>query len=221
MTDESAAKPGEDQGNPYTAPTAELGEPWGKGDPELEAIRRANLPEEAYLKMLVRANLGAAVLFGAAACYFLSFPIRHALGQIDAPWVYHPNWVVFFALLSAAPILSALGAYGLHRRKPWAIRVVSMLVFVYLIIWVFPLLNRATPAPVLHFVTGAVMALAVTIPFLNLWDLRHSAVLGRDYVRVMDATSYVRVKPKLPLSLRLIMIALALISLGLAYLSST
>jgi hypothetical protein len=215
MVDQPPAEQHEDPVNPYAAPSRELGEPWGTGDPELEAIRRANLADEAYLNILVRANFVFAAMSCAFGGYYLSFPLRHAFGQIDAPWVAKPNWVALFVLLSITPILCILGGYGLHRRKPWAIFVETLLVLSLLMIWVFPLLNRDEPTPLLHFVAGAVFGLCITTPFLNVWDLKDSAVFRLDYLNVVEATSYIKVKAKLPLSLRLMMGVFALIFLGL------
>jgi hypothetical protein len=215
MADQPLTEPYEAVVNPYLAPARELGQPWGTGDQELEAIRRANLTDEAYLKILVRANFVIAAGICAFGGYYLSFPLRHAFGQIDAPWVAKPNWVALFALLLIMPILCILGGYGLHRRKSWAIFVETLLVLTLLIFWVLPLLNREEPTPLLHFVVGAVFGLCLTTPFLNVWDLKDSVVFRRDYLRVVEATSYIKVKAKLPLSLRLMMGAFALIFLGL------
>jgi hypothetical protein len=216
MADQARTEPDEDPANPYLAPTRELGQLWGTGDLELEAIRRANLADEAYLKILVRANFVIAAMICAFGGYYLSFPIRHVLGQIDAQWVGKPNWIAFYGLLVIMPILSILAGYGLHRRKPWAILVETLVVLSLLIFWVFPLLNRDEPTPMMHFVVGAVFGLCVTTPFLNIWDLKDSAVFLSAYARVVKATSYIRVKPKLPLTLRLMMGAFALVFLGLA-----
>ncbi len=220
MADQPQTEPYEEVVNPYLAPSRELGQPWGTGDPELEAIRRANLTDEAYLKILVRANLVIAAMICAVGGYYFSVALRHAFGQIDAPWVAKPNWVALDGLLVIMPILCILGGYGLHRRKPWAIFVETLLVLSLLIFWVFPLLNRDEPTPLLQFVVWAVFGLCVTTPFLNVWDLKDSAVFRSDYVQVVEATSYIKVKAKLPLSLRLMMGAFALIFLGLgAYLA--
>jgi hypothetical protein len=219
MADQPPTELSEDVVNPYQAPSRELGQPWGAGDPELEAIRRANLTDEAYLKVLVRANIWIAAMICAFGGYYFSFPVRHALGQINAPWVAKPNWVALFGLLLFMPILAILGGYGLQRRKPWAIFVETLLVLSLLIFWVFPLLNRDEPTPLLHFVEGALFGLSITTPFLNVWDLKDSAVFRRQYLQVIDATSHIQVKAKLPLSLRLMMGAFALIFVGLgAYL---
>jgi hypothetical protein len=217
MTDRPDAPARDDAANPYAAPAATTGQPWGTGDPECEAIRRANLTDEAYLKALVRGNLVFAAFFGWCAIYHLSFPVRNAIGQISAPWATKPNWTVFYALEAAIPVLGILGAYGLARRKPWAIFVQMLLVLDLLIFWVFPCINRDEPTPVLQFVFGAVFALFLITPFLNVLDLRDSVVFGSDHLRVIDATSYIRVKPKFPLSLRLFMVALGLFLLGLGF----
>jgi hypothetical protein len=220
MAEEPTTEPHEDLVNPYAAPARELGQPWGVGDPEMEGIRRANLHDEAYLKILVRANFVYAGLILAFGSYYLSFPVRHAIGQINAPWVAKPHWVAFFLLLLLMPILGVLGGFGLHRRKPWAIFVETMLVLGLLTFWVFPLFNRDEPTPAMQFVVGAMFGLCITTPFLNVWDLKDSAVFRSRYAQVIDATSYIRVKAKLPLSLRLMMGAFALIFLGLgAYLA--
>jgi hypothetical protein len=220
MADQARTEPSEDLGNPYLAPTRELGQPWGTGDLELEAIRRANLTDEAYLKVLVRANVVIAAMMCAFGGYYLSFPVRHALGQINAPWVTKPNWMALYSLVVIMPFVSILAGYGLHRRKPWAIFVETVLVLNLLICWVFPLVNRDEPSPFMHFVAGAVFGLCVSTPFLNVWDLKDSAVFRSDYLQVVEATSHIRVKAKLPLSLRLMMGAFALVFVGLgAYLA--
>ncbi len=220
MADQAQTEPYEDLVNPYLAPTRELGEPWGTGDLELEAIRRANLGDEAYLKIVVRANFVIAAMICAFGGYYLSFPVRRALGQIDAPWIAQPNWMVFYALLVLMPVLCILSGYGLHRRKTWALYVETLLVLALLIFWVFPLFNRDDPTPIMHFVVGAIFGLCVTTPFLNVWDLKNSAVYRSEYRHVIEATSYIRVKAKLPLSLRLMMGVFALVFLALgAYLA--
>ncbi len=220
MADQAQTEPYEDLENPYLAPTRELGQPWGTGDLEMEAIRRANLADEGYLRFLVRANFKIAAIICAFGGYYLSFPVRHALGQIDAPWIAKPNWMGFYALLVLMPVLSILSGYGLHRRKPWAFSVETLLVLTLLIFWVFPLLNREDPTPIMHFVVGAIFGLCVTTPFLNVWDLKDSPVFRSEYRQVIEATSYIRVKAKLPLSLKLMMGAFALVFLGLsAYLA--
>ena len=217
MAERPNAETGDNAANPYAAPRVTTGQPWGTGDPECEAVRRANLTDEAYSKFLVRANVVFAAVFGGLAILCLSFPIRHAIGQINAPWVAKLNWAAFFALVAAIPVLGILAAYGLHRRKPWAIFVETLVVMDLLIFWVFPLVNRDERTPILHFVAGAVFALCLVTPFLNVLDLRDSAVFKSDYLRVIAATSYVRVKAKLPLSLRLIMAVLGLFFVGLAF----
>ena len=178
MADRAQTEPYEDLDNPYLAPTRELGQPWGTGDLELEAIRRANLTDEAYLRILVRANFVIAAMICAVGGYYLSFPVRHALGQIEAPWIAKPNWIAFYALLVVMPVLCILSGYGLHRLKPWAILVETVLVLTLLIFWVFPLLNREDPTPIMHFVVGAIFGLCVATPFLNAWDLKDSAGLS-------------------------------------------
>jgi hypothetical protein len=216
MANHARTEPGEDLDNPYEAPTHDLGQPWGTGNLALEEIRRANLTDEAYMKMLVRANFLYAALFCAFGGYYWSFPIRHGVGQIEAPWLAKPNWIALLAMLAIMPVLAILGGIGLLRRKPWAIFVETLLVLSVLIVWVFPLINRDEPTPILHFVVWAFFGLALATPFLNVWDLRKSAVFGSDYVNVVDATSHIHVKAKLPLSLRLMMGAFGAVFAGLA-----
>ena len=43
------------------------------------------------------------------------------------------------------------------------------------------------------------------MPSLNLLDIYRSPVLESEYLHVIEATSYIRVKPKLPLLLKLFM----------------
>jgi hypothetical protein len=221
MNDKPIGLAGENAGNPYAAPQAEIAEQWGAGDPELEAIRRAHRKEEAYIKALVRWHLALALLCAIFACTYLSFPIRHALGQINAPWVSKWNIVLCCMLLVAAPALGMLGAYALHRRKPWALRVESLLVLILFSALALPLANRDSPAAASDFVMTWILSLILTLPFLNLLELRGSKVLGSDYLRVMGETSYIRVKPKLPLMLKLLMIALGVVFIALGYLKST
>ena len=68
----------------------------------------------------------------------------------------------------------------------------------------------------MHFVVGAIFGRCVTTPFLNVWDLQDSPVFRSAYRQVIKATSYIRVKAKLPLSLKLMMVAFALVFLGLS-----
>jgi hypothetical protein len=212
----------EDVPNPYAAPSADFGELWGAGDPKLETIRRAYLTEESYIKALVRWSLVPTVLSATQACYFLSYPVRFALGKINAPWVSEPIWVAVFALVIALPFLGILGAYGLHRRKRWALHIELLFVVGLLIFWVLPLFGRhSTPAPASEYILGWTYSLLMTMPFLNLIEIRNSLVLKNDYLRVMNATSYIRVKPELPRSHKLIMVALGLLLLALVCLSSS
>ena len=195
---------------------AEFGEHWAPAIPKLEAIRRAHLTEESYIKALVRWSLVPTVLSAIQACYFLSYAVRHALGVINAPFVSDPIWLAILTLLVALPVLGILGAFGLQRRKRWALRVEMLFVVGLLIFWVLPLLNRRpTPAPASEYFLGWTYALLMTIPFLNLVEIRNSFVLESDYLRVMDATSYIRAEPKLPLLLKLIMVALGLLLIAI------
>jgi hypothetical protein len=50
---------------------------------------------------------------------------------------------------------------------------------------------------------------------LSLWDVRRSAIFQGDYQRVIEKTSYIRVPAKLPLELKVIMGALAVVSVAL------
>lgn len=97
MAERPNAETGDNAANPYAAPRVTTGQPWGTGDPECEAVRRPNLTDEAYSKFLVRANVVFAAVFGGLAILCLSFPIRHAIGQINAPWVAKLNWAAFRA----------------------------------------------------------------------------------------------------------------------------
>ena len=63
--------------------------------------------------------------FAVIACIYPSYLVRHLLGQINAPWVFKPNYLVYYVLSFALPLLAGFRAFGLHRRKPWALRVSS------------------------------------------------------------------------------------------------
>ncbi len=204
MLDQPESKPHEDHVNPYAAPAPVLDEEWCADDPELEATRRANLADEAYLKALVNANLVVGAAVGVLVVPMLVYLVRHSLGQINAPWVFKPNWIAYYVLSLAVPILGLLAAYGLYWRKRWAILVETLLVFDVLVWWMLPLLNRDKPVAPWDFVFSAILALCLATPFFNVWELGSSAVFRSDYQRVIDATSYIRVTPKLPRAFTLI-----------------
>ena len=129
------------------------------------------------------------LLFG--ACTYLSFPIRHALGQINAPWVSKWNIVLCCMLLVAAPVLGMLGAYALHRRKPWALRVESLLVLILFSALALPLANRDSPAAASDFVMTWILSLiGLTAPILNLLELRGSVVFESKYSDAVAATRH-------------------------------
>lgn len=221
MAEQPTAVTTRNPGNPYAGPSLDLGDDWGDDDSAPATIRHANRSDEACLKALVRWNIVVAVLVASMACFYLSYLVRHALGQINAPWVFKWNYLAYDAFLIIAPVLGVIGAVGLDRRKPWAMRVQIVLVMDLLLAWVLPLINRNSSPPLEVYLQGWIFTLCLTLPFLNLVDLRKSVVLGPDYLRVLDKTSYIRVEAKLPLWQRLLVAALVILFIGIGSMNQT
>ena len=191
-------------------------EQWGAGDPELEAIRRANLLDEACFAAFVRYSHGFAVLGYPVALLFLSLPLGHSVGVINAPWVAKPIWVAFFASTVAIPLLFLGVGDGLYRRKAWVLPVATLLAVNLMCLMVFgPILGAAGSTTVVRVVAQAVFALVLITPYVKLWKLVSSVVFRSDYPELIAATPHIRVKPKLPLGLKAMMLTVSTVFLGL------
>ncbi len=58
------------------------------------------------------------------------------------------------------------------------------------------------------------------MPVVTLWRLDVNSILSEDYARVVADTPHIRIRAKLPLTVKCVMALLLLISIGLAWSSN-
>jgi hypothetical protein len=213
MADQPNSITGEDSANPYAAPTAELADPWNRGDPEALALRRAHRKEESYVKGLAITNFLYFLFFGAGSIPEISILINHLTGRVRAPWIVQPARFAMFFFAACMPIAALGAAWGFLGRARWARWFELALAACWFLMWALePVVRSNHPRPGLELLALALANLALAAPTLTAWHLRGSAVFDRQYSDAIAATRHIRVWPKLPLKLALIALALFVVA---------
>jgi hypothetical protein len=220
MADQLNTELGEDPGNPYAAPLADLGDPWSIGAPEALALRWAHRRDESYVKLLAIANVLYVLLFGPWAGRLIWILMSHTAGWVNAPWVVNRGWLVQIFVLSCMPIAALGAAWGFFTRKRWALWFEQALAACWGSFWALQPLVATELIPALELIGTTALFVALALPMLNAWDLRSSAVFDREYSDAIAATRHIGVLPKLSLDLTLIAIVLLVVGIVLMVLSS-
>ncbi len=212
MAERPNSRASEDPANPYSAPTAESGDPADRGEPEATAVREAHRKEESYVKGLAIINTIYFLLFGAGAIEELKILMGHLTGVKSAPWIVQPGRFAMFVFTACAPIAAFCAACGFLTRKRWALGFeLAFAACWFCVLGIEPLI-RTTQRPALEFIGLALANLALAAPMMSAWHLRRSFVFDIKYADVIAATRHAAVWPKL--SLRLVLIAVALCVTG-------
>ncbi len=117
MSEKITEQQSDDPGNPYAAPTVDMGDPWTHGPPEALELRRAHRREESYVKGLAIINFAYAVLFGIAAVQEVSILIGYLAGQANAAWIVRPARIASLVVSVCMPIAAFGAGCGFLRRK--------------------------------------------------------------------------------------------------------
>jgi hypothetical protein len=205
MADQPITAPREDEPNPFAPPRSDLNDRWGMSDPEAEALRRAHVQEESYVKALAIVNFAYFLLFGAMAANYAWILISHLRGRTNAPWIIRPGFVALQVIIYGMPILALGAACGFFMRKRWTLRFEFLLALCLFLDWALEPLIRSNPLPMLEFFAQTVMLLAVASPMLSVLDLKGSLIFDAEYTHAIESTPHIKVRPKLPLELKLIM----------------
>ena len=152
-------------------------------------------------------------LFGFYAIGVIRFTVLHLFGRISAPWCVRPGWIALQVNSSFAVPLALAAGYAFYRLKPWALRIESLFLLCYSVQWPLSIFAYSKPTSLGEFIGGLLLVTAFLVPFINLWDVRKSAVFTPEYRRVIAATPGVRVRPKLPWELKLAMLVLLVLAM--------
>jgi len=206
-----------DSPNPYEPPTSNVHEKWGIGDPEAEELRRANAVLEAYAKGLGVLNFVFSVLFGLFAVSYATSAMGHIREIGIGAWIFRPDWIVALIRWWPVSILGFFAGYGFFRLRRWALRIEIVLVICWFSAWLIQIFVNTRPASLLMFLAETTGQLTLASPMLNIGDLWRSVVFEDEYSLAVRKTPHIKVKPKLPLELRLILVALAVAFFVMAY----
>ncbi len=209
--------PPDDEPNPYAPPKSDFSDRSGIVDPEVEALRRAHLKDESYVKALTIVNLVYAVGLGAYLITRAQILISHLSGRTDSSWIVRPVRLAE-QLVDAVTLICALGAAcGFFMRKRWALRFELVLALGFVLNGIIEPLLHSRPAPILTFIGPIAVGLMLASPMLEVSRLRRSVVFDPAYARTVKATAHIKAWPKLSRKLTLIVVVLfvAVVVLGI------
>ncbi len=187
---------------------------------DAEAIRRDHRREEAYWKVLIKANLLYAILCGAQAAYLSCFAYLHLTGKSNAPWIVRPGWIASQVLWYLTATLALAASYGFLRRKRWAIPVEGLFVLFFVLHLPIGIFVYSGPKSPGHLAALATVWIALLVPVINFMDIPKSKVYDHWYAQVIAATPGIRVRGRLSWGLKLTMLPLLVIAVILWYYSS-
>jgi hypothetical protein len=186
--------------------------------PEPEQIRQGYRRDEALVRGVGRLQ----VIFGLLAAALSVFQIVGTLetyrivtapgAPITADWVFDPGRNGFMLVLAAYGLVGMVIGYGLRRLQRWAARaemVVLLLalfgvLLAYILVVVGPeearWLSMAVFMP-MFALPGLAFAFLSTYPAVG-------TVLSVEYAEVVVRTAHVKVKPKIPWSIKLVLVGL-------------
>jgi hypothetical protein len=212
-----AARP-EDEPNPYAPPQSDFSDRSRIVDPEVEALRRAHLKDESYVKALTIVNLAYAVALGVYLINRAQTLVLHLSGRTPSPWIVRPVRLAE-QLVDAVTLICALGAAcGFFMRKRWALRFELVLALGFFLNGILEPLLHSRPAPILTFIGPITLGLMLAAPMLEVSRLRRSVVFDPAYARTVKATAHIKAWPKLSRRLTLIMVILFVAVLVLGFL---
>ncbi len=202
MTSDSVPSP---LGNPTNPIDPSAGEaPAASEESSPEAVRRAHLGEEAYVKAVGGVHYIYAVLFILHAGYFLRLTYLHLTGKISAPWSVRPGWIALQLDWCLVILLTLVAGYGFRRLKPWALWMEGLFVFTFLTIWPLSIFAYSRETSPSEFAGGVLLMAALLVPLIGLWDLRESILFTPAYGRAITATPHAEVRARLPLELKIL-----------------
>jgi hypothetical protein len=208
MSEKITAQQSDDPGNPYAAPTVDMGDPWTHGPPEALELRRAHRREESHVKGLAIINFAYAVLFGIAAFQEVSILIGYLAGQVNTPWIVRPARITSLVVSVCMPIAAFGAAYGFLRRKRWALRWELVFAALWFALWHLEPLFRSRPRPLLEFLGLAAGNLMLAAPMLEVWFLRRSVVFDAEYSNAIAETRHIWFWPRV--SAKVVLVAFVL-----------
>jgi hypothetical protein len=198
---------------------APLGEPKDpnsiSGLSDAEAVRKAHVRGEAYVKAVGRVNDFHALFFGIGAFFYIRYTVLHLMGRITAPWTVKPGWIAYQADLLLAAVLALIAGCGLRRMRSWGFSLELLFLYSFALVWPLAILASSKPISFDEFAAGVALMSALAAPLLDLVDIRRSIVLTPVYRRVIEATPGVRVRSKLPWALRVSSAVLFVVFLGM------
>lgn len=174
---------------------------FGQSDPE--AIRRAYLREEAYVKAVGIMNYLYFIFFGAFSAYYVGIALLHRSGKVSAAWSVQPGWIALESNGCVMAILALAAGYGFRRLKHWALRVEAFFVLCCLFYMPLSIFAYSQPMGIGYLAAGISLMSALLVPLLNLWDVRKSRLFTPEYRRVVAMTTGVRVRARLPWELKI------------------
>ena len=195
--------------NPYARPLTDINDHWVASDPEMEKIRRAHVAEESYVQALELLNCVYILLFGAYGCYCSCVLVGHLTGRTSAVWILRPDWIALQIGQVGIVVLGIVAVRALRNLAKWACRLEALLVLFLFICMALGLLIiplTGNNFDLLSFFANSLFGLFLATPTFNLLDLRKSVIFERDYRRVIAATPHIKVYPKLPGDLIVIMV---------------
>ena len=149
-----------------------------------------------------------------------SLALLDASGKVLTPGLSQISGIFYITNLWSMAMLSIIAGVGMRRLKPWAVRIESLLALSWLISWFLAFVVSSEINSFLHILSVAFTYLTLAPPLLNLPDVRRSIIFDREYTRVIDATPFIRVKPRLPLELKVASVLFLVLSSILDYLSA-
>jgi hypothetical protein len=165
---------------------------------DAESSRRSLSSTESYVKGVGIVNDIYAWLLSFSIGLDLMFMAAVAEGRVSAPWVTGPFHIAMMISYLIMAFLSFVAGFGPRRLRPWAQKVEAAFGLVYLACFGATWLRDLRKELYLDAMVLALFSILWAAPMIHLWSIEATEVCSPSYKSVIDETSHIRVRARLP-----------------------